>query len=93
LCATFLQHFPSFVVANFNWTDVTEIDVVDAETDEITKCTLNTVTSNSGYVQKHLTKGWYEFVRSKNLTELDRIVLGVENPVDHVMVHVIRPKT
>jgi len=91
----FIQHFPAFVVDKFGWqsnAEITEIDVLDSEIGETTKCTLKTLTRSSGYVEKYLTMGWYQFVRSKNLTPLDRIAVGVENPVDHVIVMVIRHK-
>jgi hypothetical protein len=91
----FTQHFPAYVVDKFGWhsnDEITEIDVLDAENGETTKCTLKTLTRKSGYVEKYLTMGWYQFVRSKNLSKLDRIALGVENPVDHVIVMVLRHK-
>jgi hypothetical protein len=63
---------------------------VDDDTGETVDCRLKTSVTPSGYVVKYLTRGWYQYVRLKELSPGDCIVLGVTNPVTCVTLSIFR---
>lgn len=83
-------HIPRFVVENFEFAVEDEIDVVDDDTGETADCRLKTSVTPSGYIVRYLTRGWYQYVRSKEISPGDKIVLGVTNPVTVVTLTVFR---
>ncbi|KEH17511.1 hypothetical protein MTR_0010s0320 [Medicago truncatula] len=85
-------HFPRYVVDNFEFAVANgeDIDVHNDDTDETVRCKFVTSTRPSGHVDKFISRGWYQYVRSKALIPGDRIVFGVENPVTtvtHKIIH------
>ncbi|RHN38518.1 putative transcription factor B3-Domain family [Medicago truncatula] len=77
-------HFPRFVIENFTFSVGPEIHVMDDATGEMFTCMIKTANTPSGYVVKYLARGWYQFVRSKELSVGDHIVFGVQNPVKSI---------
>lgn len=87
-----LQHFPRFVVDNFDFAvrDGDDVEVFDDDTKETFQCKFRTSIGPTGYVLRYLTRGWYQYVRSKELSPGDHIVFGVENPVENLVLTVVR---
>ncbi|RHN40640.1 putative transcription factor B3-Domain family [Medicago truncatula] len=83
-------HFLRFVIENFTFSVGPEIHVMDDATGEMFTCMIKTANTPSGYVMKYLARGWYQFVRSKELSVGDHIVFGVQNPVTDVIIRIIR---
>jgi len=48
------------------------------------------LTKRSGYVMKYLSRGWFQYVRSKELSVGDRIVFGVVNLVIDAVLRIHR---
>jgi hypothetical protein len=85
-----LQHFPRYVIENFDFSVGTQIDVMDDATGEMFQGKVKISTRPSGYVIKYLSQGWYQFVRSKELNPYDRIVFGVVNLVADLILRIHR---
>jgi hypothetical protein len=55
-----LQHFPRFVVDNFDFAvrDGDDVEVFDDDTKETFQCKFRTSIGPTGYVLRYLTRGW-----------------------------------
>jgi hypothetical protein len=78
------------VIENFTFFVGTEIDVMDDATGEMFKCMIKTANTPSGHIMKYLARGWYQFVRLKELSVGDHIVFVVENLVTDVILRIHR---